>query len=258
MSFPFDGAVAVVSGASSGLGRRLALDLASRGAVVTGVARRADRLEQVAGELRASSPASGWEACDVADLDAWAAVLAGVQARHGRVDLLVNAAGIERRRGASEVTWDDVRETFAVNFDATARATLAVLPGMLERGHGAIVNVSSDHGRAPGPGTPAYCASKAAVSAWTESLAHEVRAAGVHLHVLYPGWVPTPLGQGAVDSGMAMPPRAVRRTEDEVARLTLDNIGKPGFEINAAKVATLAPVVRALAPPLYRRSMRGR
>lgn len=256
VAFDYDGAVAVVSGASSGLGRRLAIELASRGAVVTAVARRAERLEEVAAEMRRSAPGAAPVPCDVSDLEAWAGVLGDVEQRHGRVDLLVNAAGIERRRGATELAWDDVREMLAVNFEATARATMTVLPGMLRRGRGAIVNVSSDHGRAPGPGTPAYCASKAAVSAFTESLAHEVRGSGVHLHVLYPGWVPTPLGQGAVDAGMPLPPRAVRRTEDQVARLTLDRVGRADFEINAARVATIAPVVRALAPPLYRRSMR--
>jgi NAD(P)-dependent dehydrogenase (short-subunit alcohol dehydrogenase family) len=68
----------------------------------------------------------------------------------------------------------DVEEAMAVNFAAAARGTLAVLDGMRARQHVAVVNVSSDHGRAPGPGTPAYCASKAAISAFTESLAHEL------------------------------------------------------------------------------------
>jgi short-subunit dehydrogenase len=129
---------------------------------------------------------------------------------------------------------------------------------MLARDHGAVLNISSDHGRAPGPGTPAYCASKAALSAFTESVAHEVFGTGVHLHVLYPGWVPTPLSRTAIDTGMPTPPKFVQRTAAEVSRLALDSIGKPGFEINAARVAVLAPVVRVLAPPLYRRSMRGR
>ena len=245
-AFDYEGAVAVVSGASSGLGRQLACDLAARGATVVAVARRAALLEEL--PVRAAP-------CDVADLDAWSAVLADVEDRHGRLDVLVNAAGIERRLGVDDVGWADVEETMAVNFAAAARATLAVLPGMLRRGRGAVVNISSDHGRAPGPGTPAYCASKAALSAFTESIAHEVRGRGVHVHVLYPGWVPTPLGQGAVDSGMPMPPRAVRRTEEEVSALTLDRIGSGNFEINAARVATLAPVVRALLPPVYRKSM---
>lgn len=78
----------------------------------------------------------------------------------------------------------------------------------------------------------------------------------MHAHVVYPGWVPTPLGQRAVDEGMPLPPRAVRRTEAAVVRRTLAGVGGPGFEINVARLATLAPVARALLPPVYRRSMR--
>jgi acetoacetyl-CoA reductase len=239
--FDHRGAVAVVTGASSGLGRRMAVDLVARGATVVAVARRQQLLPAEAAERLG---------CDVGDLDAWAALLADVEARHGRIDLLVNAAGIERRRGIEEDSWDDVEEALTVNFRAAARA------GMLRRGRGAVLNVSSDHGRAPGPGTPAYCASKAALSAFTESVAHEVRGRGVHVHVLYPGWVPTALGQGAVDAGMPKPPRLVRRTEAQVSKLALDRVGGDGFEINAARLAILAPVVRALLPPVYRRSMR--
>ena len=256
MTFPYRDAVAVVSGASSGLGRALCLELARRGATVVAVARREELLDEVVEELRSEGALAERIVCDVADLDDWSDHLAEVEARRGRVDLLVNAAGIERRRGVDALAWSDVDDTFAVNFRAAGQATLAVLPGMLDRGHGAVVNVSSDHGRAPGPGTPAYCASKAALSAFTESLAHEVAGTGVHLHVLYPGWVPTPLGQGAVDEGMPLPPRAVRRSEQDVVRRTLGAIGGRSFEINAARVATLAPVARALLPPVYRRSMR--
>ena len=238
MTFPYRGAVAVVTGSSSGLGRALALELERRGAVVTGVSRRSE------------------PSCDVGDVPRWVELLREIEDRHGRIDLLVNAAGVERRLGARQLDGAALDEMFDVNFRAAAQGTLTVLPGMLDRGHGAVVNVSSDHGRAPGPGTPAYCASKAALSAFTESLAHELAGSGVHLHVLYPGWVPTPLGQGAVDQGMPMPPRAVRRTVEQVTELTLARIGGRSFEINAAKVAVLAPAVRALLPPIYRRSMR--
>jgi NAD(P)-dependent dehydrogenase (short-subunit alcohol dehydrogenase family) len=243
----FDGRVAVVSGASSGLGRRLALDLEAHGASVVAVARREPELQQLG---------LPYEVCDVAEEGAWAKLLGSIEDAHGRLDILINSAGIERRRGVDDVTVDDVRTTMAVNFDATVAGTLAVLPGMLSRGNGVICNISSDHGRAPGPGTPAYCASKAAVSAFTESLAHEVADRGVRLHVLYPGWVPTALGQGAVDQGMKKPPRAVHRTEEQISSLTLRRLGSDRIEINAARLATLAPVVRAIAPRMYSAGMR--
>jgi NAD(P)-dependent dehydrogenase (short-subunit alcohol dehydrogenase family) len=227
---------AVVTGASSGIGARIALDLATAGAVVTGVARRP--CQGIAGVQ-----------CDVSDTDAYRAALAGLEP----VDVLVQAAGTEERASALDGDLDVYRRVFETNFFAAVTGTLAVMPGMVARGRGVIVNVSSDSGRAPTAGTPAYAASKAALSAFTESVAHEVRPRGVHVHVLYPGWVPTAMGQGAVDDGMAPPPRAVRRTVEQVSRLTLDRMGGPAVDINAARVAVMAPVVRSLSPRLYRR-----
>jgi short-subunit dehydrogenase len=251
----YDGAVAVVTGASSGLGRQLAVDLAGRGAVVTGIARRRAALAELEAQLRPLSPDCVTTSCDVADVDAFRSVLTEVEQRHGRIDVLVNAAGFERPTSARDADLLPYRELFETNFFAMAAGTLTVLQGMLARGSGIVVNVSSDHGRAPAPGTPAYSATKAAVSAFTESLAHETAGTGVRLHILYPGWVPTPLGKAVVEAGMQLPPRAVRRTAEQVSALTLDRMGGPGIEINAAKAATLAPVMRALAPPLYRRAM---
>lgn len=247
------GQVAVVTGASSGLGRRLALDLAGGGATVVGVARSADALEALAAERTGRViPVP----CDVSDEAAVTRTMRVVEEEHGRIDILVNAAGWEQPTRVEEADLELYRRIFATNFFGLVTATLAVVPGMLERGHGIVVNVSSDHGRAPAAGTPAYSASKAAVSAFTESLAHECHGRGVHLHVLYPGWVPTPLGTGAVEAGMPQPPKVVRRTEAQVSALTLRRMGGPGIEINCAPVATLAPVMRALAPPLYRSQMR--
>jgi NAD(P)-dependent dehydrogenase (short-subunit alcohol dehydrogenase family) len=239
MKRDFHGQVAVVTGASSGIGRRIALDLAERGAKVFGIARR---------------PSEGVESvqCDVADADAYRRVLDGI----GAVDILVNGAAMEQRTRVEDADVDLYRRTLDLNFLAAVTGTLAVVPGMLERGHGVVVNIASDHGRAPAPGTPAYSASKAALAAFTESVAHEVKDRGVHLHVLYPGWVPTALGAGAIEQGMPRPPRAVRRTEEQVSRLVLARMGGPTVDINAARLAVLAPVMRALAPRLYARTMR--
>lgn len=249
----YDGQTAVVTGASSGLGRRLALDLAARGASVVAVARSADALAALA---RARADRITAAPCDVNDEAALTTLLRRVDDERGGIDILVNGAGWEQPTNVAAADVELYRRIFATNFFGLVAATLAVVPAMLVRGRGIVVNISSDHGRAPAPGTPAYSSSKAAVSAFTESLAHECHGTGVHLHVLYPGWVATPLGQGAVERGMPQPPRMVRRTEEQVSAITLDRMGGPGIEINCARIATLAPVMRVLAPRFYRAQMR--
>jgi NAD(P)-dependent dehydrogenase (short-subunit alcohol dehydrogenase family) len=247
--------VAVVTGASSGLGRRFALDLAGAGAVVVGVARRAELLAALEVELRKSSPRSSARVCDVSDTDRFAALLARIEDELGRIDVLVNDAGIGEPSGEG-TNLAAYRAVIQTNYLAAVAGTLAVLPGMLARRRGVVVNVSSDSGRAPGPGEPAYGASKAALSAFTESMSMRTEGTGVHFHVLYPGWVPTAMGAGAVTAGMPEPPRIVRRSEEQVSRLLLERLGGAKVDIDAAPVARLAPVARALFPRLYRRGLR--
>jgi short-subunit dehydrogenase len=248
--FTITGAVAVVTGASSGLGRRMAVDLAASGSVVTGIARREDRLRTLAAAMTPSSPASSWVACDVSDTERYSGVLRDVESAHGRIDLLINDAGI----GEPDTEGlEKYRTVMATNFFGAVAGTLAVLPGMMRRRHGAIVNVSSDTARAPGPGEPAYAASKAALSAFTESLSFEAERHGVHLHVLYPGFVPTEMTEGTEVSRI---PRFVRRTEEAVSRAVLEGIGKRRVEIDATRVARLAPVARTFFPGMYRRGVR--
>ena len=232
----------------------MALDLAAHGVIVTALARREDPLRALAADMGRSSPGSGYSVCDVSDTTAFVALLGRVERQQGRIDLLVNNAGIGEE--ADLDTLDRYRRVMETNYFAAVAGTMAVLPGMLERRHGTVVNVSSDSARAPGPGEPAYAASKAALSAFTEGLSFEAEKHGVHLHVLYPGWVPTAMGQAAVDEGMPMPPRSVRRSEEQVSRALLAGAGGPRLEIDVTRVARLAPVARVLAPRAYRRALR--
>ncbi len=251
----YDGDVAVVTGASSGLGRRLAVDLARRGATVVGIARRQQLLDQLAAELRAHSPESSTVACDVADADSYRAALADVESSRGKLDILVAAAAVEAETRVPGADVDDFRKTMDVNFFGVVAGTLAVVPGMLARGSGVIVNFSSDSARAPAPGGAAYASSKAAVSAFSEAVAVELADRGVRVHVLYPGWVPTPMGLQAVERGMPLPPRPVRRTEDQIADLVLERMGSPAIELNASRLPVMAPLARAFFPKAYRKSV---
>ena len=83
----------------------------------------------------------------------------------------------------------------------------------------------------------------------------EVADRGVHVHVLYPGWVPTPMGLAAVERGMPLPPRPVRRTEDQIAELVLEGMGSSAIELNASRLPVMAPLARAFFPKAYRKSV---
>jgi len=251
----YDGEVAVVTGASSGRGRRIAVELASRGATVVGIDRRQELLDELAGELRAHTPSSRSVVCNVADADAYRTVLADVEGRDGKVDILIAAAAMESETRVPGATLEDFRTTMDVNFFGVVAGTMAVLPGMVARRHGVVVNVSSDSARAPAPSGAAYAASKAAVSAFSEAVAMDVVESGVHVHVLYPGWVPTPMGLAAVERGMPLPPKPVRRTEEQIAELVSERMGSDAIELNASRLPVMAPLARAFFPKAYRKSV---
>jgi NAD(P)-dependent dehydrogenase (short-subunit alcohol dehydrogenase family) len=248
--------LAVVTGASAGLGAQLCLDLARAGATVVGLARNVERLDALAVAMRAHSPTSRTMVCDVADTAALRAALAGIAETDGPIDLLINNAAQDPGVRLADISEDDFRHTFDVNFFAPVAATLAVLPAMLERGHGIIVNVSSDGGRLPSPGPGAYPSSKAALSAFTESTSFRLGPKGVRVHVVYPAFMATELGLGALERGLRRPPRLTTRSVETVSRRILAQAGGPSLEISVSGLIDAAMVFRYVMPRTYHRLRR--
>jgi len=186
-----DGANVLVTGASSGIGAALAPLLAERGATVAIVARRPDRLAEVLERCREHAPDSRMYAADLGDTDAAAALALQAWDDLGGLDVLVNNAAIPKRRAVQEISLDEVRETMRVNFESPVRMSLAVLPRMLERDRGVIVNVSSFGGRSAIHGEAAYCASKFALCGWSESMALDLWHTGVDVRLILPGAIET-------------------------------------------------------------------
>jgi NAD(P)-dependent dehydrogenase (short-subunit alcohol dehydrogenase family) len=252
----YQGRVAVVTGASAGLGAQLSVDLARAGATVVGLARNAERLDKVETDLRTFTPGSGTIICDVADTAALRRALDEVAATRGPLDLLVNNAAQDPGVRLVEIQEGDFRHTFDVNFFAPVAATLAVLPAMIERGSGIIVNVSSDGGRLPSPGPGAYPSSKAALSAFTESTSFRLGRKGVHVHVVYPAFMATELGLGALGRGLRRPPRLTTRSVETVSHRILARAGGPSLEISVSALIDAATVFRSLMPRTYLRLRR--
>ena len=252
----YQGTVAVVTGASAGLGAQLACDLARAGATVVGLARSAERLEKLATDLRTFTPASGTIRCDVADTAALRRAVDRVAAEHGPVDLLVNNAAQDPGVRLADIDEADFRRTFDVNFFAPVAATLAVMPAMVERGHGTVINISSDGGRLPSPGPGAYPSSKAALSAFSESTSFRLGPKGVHIHVVYPAFMATELGLSALGRGLRRPPRLTTRSVEEVSRRILAQAGGPSLEISVSGLIDAAMVFRHLMRGTYHRLRR--
>jgi NAD(P)-dependent dehydrogenase (short-subunit alcohol dehydrogenase family) len=252
----YRGQVCVVTGASAGLGAQLCRDLARAGATVVGLARSTELLYALAAELRAYTPASATVTCDVADTAALRRALQRVAATQGPVDLLINNAAQDPGVRLVDIAEEDFRRTFDVNFFAPVAASLAVIPTMVERGRGTIVNVSSDGGRLPSPGPAAYPSSKAALSAFTESVSFRLAPRGVRVHVVYPAFMATALGLGALDRGLRRPPRMTTRSVAWVSRQILAQCGGSTLEISASKLIDAAMVFRAAMPRTYHRLRR--
>ena len=210
MNWDFEGRVAIITGGSDGIGRQTSELLAQSGATVIVCARGLDKLEATRAAIEAAGGKVETHQLDVSDADAYAALVADVAARHGRLDMMVNNAMSVHYAPIEHLTLDHWRKDFAVNAEAVFTGTKAAMAVMKPARRGSIVNVSSTTAIRAAPFMSSYSASKAALIQFTAVAAMECAAHNVRLNCVVPGQVQT---AGNEDFARKAPEIAARTAE---------------------------------------------
>jgi uncharacterized protein len=232
---PIDGGTVVITGASAGIGRELALAIAARAATLVLVARRAERLEQLRTQLLADHPGLRviGAAVDLSDEADISRLLGAIDEQTGPVDVLVNNAGVGYTTLADQADWARTRALLATNVLASVRLTTALVPAMVIRGRGGVLNIGSGAGLSILPAAAAYAGSKHFVDGFTEALRADLAGTGVVVTQVCPGPVTSEFDQVAGSTGgmSGGPPQFMRITARQCAREAL-----AGFDGGAALV----------------------
>jgi short-subunit dehydrogenase len=248
----FMGRTALITGASSGVGRLLALRIATAGARVGLVARREPELEALAEEIRAGGGEAIPLVCDVADRQQALTTAKKAVEALGRIDVLVNNAGYGHHRRFLDWDLEDMERVMRVNFLGTLYFTKALLPAMVERGRGWLVFIASAAGRIAPADETAYAASKHAMVGLAGSLSLEVEDAGVHVLTVCPGAIRTPFFD---DEALARLPavawRQMAEPEDLVEAI-MDALARGKRELTFPRWIASGYVAQALAPSFFR------
>jgi len=217
--------VAIVTGASQGLGKAIAISLAANGANVLCLARNADKLAAVVGEIQSAGGKAEAIVCDVTDREATKGAIASAKENHGRLDILVNNAGITRdklMRGMSDDEWDDVITTNLTSCFVCSRTAAGI---MRRAKYGRIINMASISGLIGNPGQANYSASKAGIIGLTRTLSKELISRGVTVNAVAPGFIASEmteeLGQVVLDEAKKRIPAKRLGTAEEVAATVL-------------------------------------
>lgn len=188
--------VVMITGASSGIGKGLALEIAARGGRLGLIARREDVLNELVSEIRTHNGTAVAVAADVRDANAMKQAAGRVRSELGPIDVLIANAGIGVTDHAANLNPEQVAEVMNINVLGAVNSVAAVLPEMVERRRGQLVAIASLAGYRGLAKSAAYCASKAALSSFFESLRIDLRHSGVTVTVIYPGFIKTPLTAG--------------------------------------------------------------
>lgn len=227
----FEGKVAIITGAGGGIGSAIAARLASEGAHAVVTDMNAELAAKTVAEIDAAGGRASSIVADISQGAACGRLIADVVGTHGKVDILCNNAGVNRRGNILAITEDDWRLSFAVNIDAMFHLCKAVVPHMIEAGGGAIVNTASQWGIHPAPNHIAYNVTKAAVASFTQNLARDYAPNKIRVNAVCPGEIHTPMLEAGVK-------RSGRTIADLDKLVPFGRIGKP--EEVAALVAFLA------------------
>lgn len=228
------GQVGVVTGASGGLGRSIAMALASAGATVVAASRDEAKLATLQEEIEAGGGACLIVPTDVSDEAAVGKLFARVQETYQRVDLLVNNAGLALGGPADELSFELWRQVLAVNLDGAFLCSRAALAMMKPKGRGRIINIGSVSAKVPRIHSAPYTTSKFALEGMTRAMALDARAYGVSVGILHPGNTDTPIWDSRRDVGEGeglMP-------ADEVARMVVTMASLPS-EMNFLEAVVL-------------------
>jgi 3-oxoacyl-[acyl-carrier protein] reductase len=225
LSADLTGQVAVVTGASQGLGKAVAIRLATNGATVVCLARNAEKLAATVQEIEAAGGRAEAVTCDVTDRQAAKQAIEAVSQKHGRLDILVNNAGITRdklMRGMSDEEWDDVIATNLTSCFVCSRTAAGI---MRRAKSGRIINMASISGLIGNPGQANYSASKAGMIAITRTLSKELVNRGVTVNAVAPGFIASEmteeLGEVVLEEAKKRIPAKRLGTADEVAAAVL-------------------------------------
>lgn len=248
----FENRVCVITGASSGIGRRTALDLAALGSRVCAAARRRDRLEALHEDMGGAAAGHSVFVTDVSSKESVKDLGRHVSSTYGRVDALVNNAGFGDNTPLDEPGGVDALErVMATNFYGAVYCTAELLPLLKSSAPSSVINVASVAGRLAVGGAPSYCASKFALVGWSEALRSQLGPLGVHVGTVEPGLIPTegfPQTKAQQDSLL----RFALGTEAQVSAAIIDSIRRRAPERTVPRWYYLLQLPRLLAPPLYR------